>query len=243
MGPAPLTAALNLAARDAGRVRLSEALQLIGTVHVSHLTTDKPMYRPGETVHFRSLTLERFSLKPAQEDFQLVYSVRKPTGEEVPVLAGSSLLFDEKTQSPLLGPDKKPIRGLGAGEFTVDPASPGGEYTLTVREAANRFAPQERKFIVNQYENPRLNKELDFTRKSYGPGDDVVAACKVTRGEGGARVAHQPVIATIQIDGKPYGSDGQEGSKPLSLRTDDNGAVSVRFKLPRVIERGQASLS
>jgi hypothetical protein len=233
-----------VARKDGNRVeRIREELALDTPVFVTHLTTDKPMYRPGETVHFRSLTLERFRLKPAQEDFQLVYTLRKPTSEEVAVLAGSPLLFDEKTQAPLLGPDKKPIRGLGAGDFTLDPTSPGGEYTLTVREAANRFAPQERKFIVNQYENPRLNKELDFTRKSYGPGDDVEAACKVSRVEGGASVAHQPVVATVQIDGKPYGPDGKEGAKPLTLRTDDNGAVSVRFKLPKVIERGQASLS
>src|SRR5205085_8445736 len=132
---------------------------------------------------------------------------------------------DETTQTPLLGPDKNAIRGLGAGDSTLDPASPGGEYTLTVREAANRFAPQQRKFIVNKYENPRLNKELDFTRKSYGPGDDVVAACKVSRVDGGAAVANRPVSATIQIDGKSYGADGTEGNKSLSLRTDDQGKV------------------
>ena len=30
--------------------------------YLAHLYTDKPMYQPGETVRFRSLTLERFSL-------------------------------------------------------------------------------------------------------------------------------------------------------------------------------------
>src|SRR5207302_7348203 len=148
------------------------------------------------------------------------YTLTKPTGEETPVLMGMPLLMDEKG-APLLGPDNKPIRGVGAGELTLDPAAPGGEYTLSVREAESRFAPQQRKFIVNQYENPRLNKELDFTRKSYGPGDDVVAACKVARVEGGAIVAQQPVIAAIHIDGKPYGPDGKEGVRPLGLHTDE----------------------
>jgi hypothetical protein len=236
---------MHVIARQGGgqQEEIREQLALAAPIFLTHLTTDKPMYRPGETVYFRSLTLERFSLKPAQEDFQLVYTLTKPTGEEVPVLAGSPLLFDEAGRAPLLGPDKKPIRGVGAGEFTLDPAAPGGEYTLSVREAANRFTPQSRPFIVNRYENPRLNKELDFTRKSYGPGDEVVAACKVSRVEGGANVAQQPVTATIRIDGKSYGPDGQEGAKSLLLRTDDKGAVNVRFQLPKVIERGQASLS
>jgi hypothetical protein len=236
---------MEVVARQAGgqQEEIREELALATPVYVTHLTTDKPMYRPGETVYFRSLTLERFSLKPAQEDFQLVYTLTKPTGEEVPMLSGSPLLFGEDGRSPLLGPDKKPIRGIGAGEFTLDAAAPGGEYTLTVREAANRFAPQLRKFIVNRYENPRLNKELDFTRKSYGPGDEVVAACKVSRVEGGAGVAHQPVTATIRIDGKFYGSNGKEDARPLSLHTDERGAVNIRFWLPRVIDRGQASLS
>src|SRR5262249_55078318 len=84
--------------------------------------------------------------------------------------------------------------------------------------------------------NPRLDKKLDFTRKSYGPGDEIVAACTVSRVEGGAAVANRPVTATVQLDGK-------EPVKPLSLRTDDKGAVNVRFKLPAAIERGQGSRS
>src|SRR5262249_6435860 len=144
-------------------------------------------------------------------------------------------LVDATNQAPILGPDQKPIRGIGTGEFPIDPAAKGGEYTLTVREAQERFPQQQRKFIVNQYENPRLNKELDFTRKSYGPADEVVAACKVSRVEGGRPVAQRPVKASMHLDGTTYG--------PESLRTDDKGAVNVRFKLPAVIERGQASLS
>ena len=45
------------------------------------LTTDKPLYQPGEVVHFRSLTLERHSLRPVvQEEFRLLYTLTTPTG-------------------------------------------------------------------------------------------------------------------------------------------------------------------
>src|SRR5438270_501502 len=171
------------------------------------------MYRPGETVYFRSLSLERFSLKPAEESFQLVYTVTDGKGSEVFRLQGSPQLHDAGNQ-PILGPERKPIRGVGAGEYPIAPGSSGGEYTLTASEAGNRFPPQQRKFIVNEYRNPMMNKELDFTRKSYGPGEDVVAACKVSRAENQAvPIANRPVTATIQIDGKQYDPEGKQGTQ------------------------------
>jgi anti-sigma factor RsiW len=236
---------LEIVARREGeqKAQVRGELSLVAPVYVTHLYTDKPMYRPGETVRFRSLTLERFSLKPASEDFQLVYSITNPNGEEVFHSDGLPQLVHEGNNVPILGPDKKPLRGVGAGEYRIDLAGNGGEFTLMVREQNNRFPPQERKFIVNRYENPRLNKELDFTRKSYGPGDEVTAACKVARAEGGMPVARRPVMASIFIDGRPYTADGRPGNRPLSLRTDDRGTVSVRFKLPAQIDRGQGTLS
>jgi len=224
-----------------GQVR--EVLPLATSVFVTDLRTDKPMYRPGETVRFRSLTLERFTLKPAKEQLHLYYSITSPNGEEVFQSEGSALLKDTKTNKSVQGPDKKPIQGVGTGEFVIGPALPGGEYTLTVREQNRRCPDQQRKFIVNRYENPRLNKELDFTRKSYGAGQEVVAACKVARAEGGTPVANRRVEASIFIDGKPYDAAGKESARPLVMQTDQAGAANVRFKLPTIIDRGLGTLS
>src|SRR5262249_55689735 len=46
---------------------LQEDFLLTPPTYLTHLNTDKPMYQPGETVRFRSLSLERFSLRPAEE--------------------------------------------------------------------------------------------------------------------------------------------------------------------------------
>jgi hypothetical protein len=211
-----------------GKVVLSAPL------YQTYLATDKPMYQPGEIVHFQSLTLERFSLKPPPEDLQLVYTVTRPQGDQVEVARGLSRVTGASGE-PILGPDKQPVHGVGAGDYALDADAPGGEYTLTVSEAGNRFPPQQRKFLVNRYEKPRLNKELEFTGKSYGPGAEVVAACKVARAEGGTPVADKPVTATAQVDGQPVAN--------LALRTDATGGVSVRFRLPARIERGQGSLA
>jgi hypothetical protein len=237
-----LTLVVNARGSQGGGGELTEKISLVAPLYITHLATDKPMYQPGETVRFRSLTLDRFTLKPAAEDLQLAYVLTKPTGEKVDLLRGNGQLLNDKDKTVIKGPDNKPIRGIGAGEYAIEPAAPGGEYTLTVSEATNRFPPQDRKFIVNRYEKPRLNKELEFTAKAYGPGDNVVAACKAARVEGGKPLADRPVMATVNIDGVAYGPNGQPGG-PQQLRTDAAGGVSVKFKLPAKIQTGHATLS
>jgi hypothetical protein len=224
-------------AKAAGNSRgeVSEKLALAAPVYLTHLATDKPMYRPGEVVKFRSLTVERFTLKPVQEDLRLEFSIKKPMGAKETILRVTSRAVDGSDQKPVLGPDKEPIRGIGAGEYQIPPDANGGEFTLTVSEANNRFPPQERKFIVNRYENPRLNKDLEFTAKSYGPGDEVVAAAKAMRVEGGVPVADADVTAVAKVDGVQVAN--------LALKTNAVGGVRVKFPLPRQMERGDATLS
>jgi hypothetical protein len=225
-----------------GEVR--EQLSLVPPVYVTHLATDKPMYSPGETVHFRSLTLDRNSLKPPDQDLQLLYTVRKlPDGPETAVTVGTTQLTSDKDKKLINGPDGKPVRGLGAGDWTIPEGSPGGEYALTVTELTGRFPPQQRKFLVNRYERPKLNKVLEWGQKTYGPGEEVLADCKVTKAEGGTPVANKPVFATIQIDGQVYDKDGNPTGNGIQAKTDDKGQVEIRFKLPKEIARGEGSLA
>jgi hypothetical protein len=239
----PLTPGTQLAlkataeAQDGVLASVSEQLPLVAPVYLTHLTTDRPMYRPGEVVRFRSLTLERFSLKPARDDLHLRYRITDPNGAEVFKLEGSAQVVRDGVT--VQGPDGKPVQGVGAGEFRIPPGAAGGEYTLAVSEGRDRFPAEKRKFLVNHYQAPRLNKELEFTRKSYGPGDEVEATCKVARAEGGTPLVNQPVVATVHVDGRPCPVSGGG-----TLRTDAQGNVPpVRFKLPEQIERGEGTLA
>src|SRR5262249_26024365 len=127
-----LTLVVSARGSQDGGGELTEKIYLAAPLYVTHLATDKPMYQPGETVRFRSLTLDRFSLKPAAEDLQLACVLTKPTGEKVELLHGNGQLLNDKDKTVINGPDKKPIRGIGAGEYAIEPPAPGGEYTLTV---------------------------------------------------------------------------------------------------------------
>ncbi|HEY7153434.1 MAG TPA: alpha-2-macroglobulin, partial [Gemmataceae bacterium] len=209
-----------------------------------HLEIDKPMYQPGETIHFRSLTLDRFSFKPAEQELNLQYALTLPSGQQHIVAQGKSSLLAEGANAgkELLGPDHKPLRGLGAGSVRIEDNWDGGEYALTVRELNQRFPEQRRKFLVNKYAKPRLNKELDFSRKSYGPGDEVVARCKAKYLDG-KPVKNCQAVVTVTIDGRQYGKHGEDNGKAFSFPTDDNGVVNVRFQLPKDIARGLATVA
>ena len=106
----------------------------------------------------------------------------------------------------------------------------------------NRFPPVQRKFIVNNYQKPRLDKKLDFNRSSYGPGDEVQARVTALRADGGP-VKDRDVETTVNIDDQLYDASGAPSGKTFPGKTDAFGQVLVRFKLPPNIERGQASLS
>jgi hypothetical protein len=226
---------------------LRQKLSLVDPVFVTHLTTDKPMYHPGEVVYFRSLTLDRLTLKPADEHLNLIYTITPPTGNPEVILAGGDRITGRRGHATYLvrGPDQQPIRGIGCGAYTIDPGAAGGEYVLTVTDANHRFPPEKRKFIVNEYRPPKLNKKLDFARKSYGPGELVEATCHVSRAEGGQAVARRPVLVTVRIDDKEYGADGQvvDAGNPIHFETDATGTVKIAFRLPNEIRRGDASVT
>ncbi|MFO0880477.1 MAG: alpha-2-macroglobulin family protein [Gemmataceae bacterium] len=226
------------------QVRLTGQVQLRAPVFLTHLTTDKPIYQPGETVRFRSLTIDRATLAPPPEDFRLLFTLTNPTGMVRQVAHGASLLAQEKAQGQqvVVGPDGKPVRGIGTGEIALEAELPGGEYTLTVTEEAGRFPPVTRKFLVNRYQKPRLDKKLDFNRSTYGPGDEVQARVSALRADGGP-VRDRPVEITVAIDDRLYDAQGKESGASFPAKTDDTGTVLTRFRLPTAIERGQASLS
>lgn len=227
------------------QVRLSEKLELSAPRYLARLSTDKPMYHPGDTVRFHSLVLERFRLRPASESMQLVYVIRDPKGGETVVLRGGNQLAvadKNKNLKLLRGPDDNLLRGVGAGEWWINPNLPGGEYAVIVREANHLFPEQERKFLVQKYQKPRMTKKLDLHRKSYGPGDEVVALGQALWVEN-SKPVESDVFATVQIDDQQIDENGKPTKNPIHLRTDAEGRVQARFRLPEKIETGRASVS
>jgi hypothetical protein len=164
-----LTLEVQAQAEENPQVVLSETLPLTGSLYITHLATDKPLYQPGETVRFRSLTLERFGLRPPSEDLELTYQIRKPTGEVATILKGlAAARRAAPDRATILGPDKNLIRGVGAGEYVIDRNAPAGQYTLTVSESHQRFPTQEHKFRIARSEKSQP-KNANAAQSSPSP--------------------------------------------------------------------------
>jgi hypothetical protein len=183
---------------------------------LTFVTTDKPFYRPGEQVLVRGLVLEALTRKPYAAHARAQVEVRGPKGDVV-------------TSSHVTPQDS--VWGF---TWTIPAGQPGGEYTLRVTDPWTGMAPTERKFDVRAYRAPRLKSQIEFLRDGYGPGDTVTATLDVKRAEGGIPEGAQ-VTATALVDGATVAT--------VPCTVDGKGRCTVRFPLPKAMERGEGTLA
>lgn len=186
------------------------------TRHLTFVSTDKPLYRPGEQVLVRGLMLEAHSRKPYAGTGQATVEIRGPKGDTV-------------TSAQVQ------IQDAAWGfQWPVPEGMAGGEYTLKVTFPWQGEAPAERKFDVRTYRAPRLKSQIEFLRDGYGPGDTVTATLDVKRAEGGVP-AGAKVTATALVDGVSVAQ--------VPGTVNAQGLCTVRFTLPKTIERGEGTLA
>jgi hypothetical protein len=227
---------------------LAERLPLARPVYVTHLVTDKPLYKPGEIVRFRSLTLDRATFLPPPNDLILEFRLKKPDGALVPLDKGNGRLVTDGLE-PVIGPDGNPVRGIGAGEYTLPGDAPGGEYTLEVVEITRergrdvRNVLDTRKFLVAKYVPDVFEKRLEFDGKSYGPGDRVQARIEVSRTAGGP-MKNAKATVNARVDGRVIHSEKDTGFKIVTdpSTRQAKAVLNVRFQMPADIytNRGNA---
>lgn len=195
--------------------RVSGELKLTGTKFITQLSFDKLLYRPGEVVRFRSLTVERFNMKPGEK--QVVhYKVLDPSGATIA----------EATQGTAIG--------VAAFEWPIPGSQVGGTYTVECHSTEGFFPTQKKTFHIQQYRAPKFKKDLVFAKDSYGPGDVVKADFSALRAEGGIpKNARLTVAATV---------DGQNVFNN-QLVLSDAGTLAVQFPLPVAISTGDGRLS
>jgi anti-sigma factor RsiW len=200
------------------RVRVQDRLSLVPPACVTHLAVDKAIYRVGEILFFRSLTLDRFSHKPAGHEFLLVATLTDGSGARHVRNFG-------KTRP----------EGIGGGEFALTGDLAPGECTLEVAEAQGRFPAVTRRFVLVGRQTSGLDKVVTFDRAAYRPGDEVQANLQA-RGLRNGPAANQPVDVKVNVGGKRVA--------PLTepLRTNGRGEANIQFRLPQSSPSGPASL-
>jgi hypothetical protein len=234
--PAGGEAALQVSAEDPATgttATLREPVRLLGPVFATFLTTDKPLYRPGETVYFRSTTLDRTRLLPPEQEVGLRFELTGPDGKEVAAVNGLArvALAGGNPSPDVIGPDGRPVRGVGCGGFDLPADAPGGTYSLSVFEVPvgqNRppagAKPLARRVVqVAGYALDKFEKGLEFAGSSFAPGEAVLTKLTVT--DQGRPVAGAAITAVAKVDA---------ASPPVSADavTAADGTAAVRFTLP-----------
>lgn len=194
--------------------------QILGGVerYLTHVSTDKPIYRAGEKVYVRGVVLEAHNRTPLKQNQNLAaqITIKGPKGDIV--AQGMT-----NTQSSTLG-----------FSWPVPAGQAGGEYTAEVSYPWTGQPVSKRKFEIRAYRAPRLKSQIEFVREGYGPGDEVVASLKVERAEGGF-----PAGAKVTLRARV---DGQQVYEAPAV-VDALGLCSARFELPKTIKRGEGTLS
>lgn len=205
-----------LAAGGDAVARLQLPLTATGPKYATYLSLDKPLYQPGETMYYRSLTLSRFSLH-SDIEAPIRFEILDPSG---------AVVADSQVEGVTL-------HGVGNGSFAIAGHLPGGQYTLVAKSVDGLFPEERREFFVRRYRLPRLKKELEFVRDSYAPGDRVVADFAATRAEGGAAAGATLRITAVVDDQTVHQATTQAAS---------DGSFQMQFDLPKKMDKGAGQL-
>ena len=183
---------------------------------LAYVSTDKPLYRPGETVYVRAVALRARDRVPTSDGSAPMFEVKGPKGETVTTVWGQVM------------------DGSAGMSWVVPPGQAGGIYTLRVAWPNDGWAPAERTFEVRAYRAPRLKTQVVFVRDGYGPGDMVSATLHVERPEGGV-----PAGAAVDVVARVDGAVVHEGRGTV----DSAGNVGASFRLPASMDRGEGTLA
>jgi hypothetical protein len=186
--------------------------------YLTHVSTDKPIYRTGEKVYVRGVLLSVDGHAPiAAQSLNRTasFEIRGPKGDRVS--SGVSPIIDS-------------VVGFA---WDVPAGQAGGEYTVRISDPWSDL-PAERKFDIRAYRAPRLKSQIVFVRDGYGPGDTVGANLHVERAEGGI-----PSGAKVSVSARVDGAEVWKGTTTV----DGSGNAGANFKLPAAIARGEGVLA
>jgi hypothetical protein len=150
------------------------------------LTSDKPMYQPGQTIHLRALALNAFTLKPRAGEALF----------EVDDSKGNRIFSQKVTLSEF---------GIASADLTLADELNLGTYKASISASGLR---QERTLEVAKYALPKFKLDLEPGKESYRPGEMLRATVrakyffgKPVHGRVQARLARELVSGELREDG------------------------------------------
>lgn len=185
-----------------------------------YLHLDKLFYKPGDDIWIKAY-LRDGSTHKASSTSEIVYvELINPKGSV------------EKTLHLITK------NGSTHGDFKLAANAPGGIYKVRAYTNWMKNFPEDRFFEkeiqVQSVLLPKLLMNLDFERKAYGPGDEVIAKLKLSTVENKPLKNHK-FNYVVQIEGKEYRED--------KSRADEEGLAWMAFPLPEKLKSNDGLLN
>jgi hypothetical protein len=169
------------------------------------LTTDKPLYQPGQTIYLRALALRSFDLRPV---------VGKPLTIEVADGKGNKVFRRTVTTSAF---------GVAQADFTLADEVNTGDYRISARVDVHSA---EKTVAVRPYTLPKFKVALSTDRPFYLPREDVKCTLQVDYFFG------KPVAgAEVEVKGSTFDVAFKD-FHTFKGKTDAAGALALTVCLP-----------
>lgn len=185
-----------------------------------YLQFDKPMYEPGDNIWFSAFIRDAATMKPSGKSDIVHVEFLNPKGtieKSINIIAKN---------------------GVAAGDFTLDAEALGGVYKVRAYTNWMKNEGEDNKFEkelqVQDVVLPNLKMKLDFEKKAFGAGDEVIAKLELNTNENKplsnykikfvANLAGQQIVSKADI-------------------TDENGLQYIRFQLPKELKTNDGLLN
>ncbi|HZU86462.1 MAG TPA: alpha-2-macroglobulin family protein [Anaerolineaceae bacterium] len=187
-----------------GQERVERAVTLERDFRVL-LTTDKPLYQPGQEIHIRALALSAFDMQPAAgRALEIVVADGK----------GNKVFRKQLTTSDY---------GVAFIDFQLASEVNTGDYKIS---AVLDNTTSEKTVTVERYVLPKFSTQLETEKQFYLPGEHVRGSLTVNYFFG------KPVnLAEVVIEGYTFDYE-RVVTVSLQGRTDDQGVMAFEFDLP-----------
>ncbi len=169
------------------------------------LETDKPLYKPSETIWVRGVEIQEYTNDTRQDLDAALFELRGPRGEIV-----------HRYKLPV-------VQGHTMTAFALHKEIKGGEYTIHLH-LQRTGSKVKKKIFVMAYQPPRLQMKMEFVRKGYGPGDTIEATLRVKKASGTILVGHA-VRVEASLSGRVF--------RQWTAQTNAEGRVLLRTDLPK----------
>jgi uncharacterized protein YfaS (alpha-2-macroglobulin family) len=185
-----------------------------------YLQFDKPMYEPGDNIWFSAFIRDAATMKASGKSDIIHVDFLNPKGtveKSINIIAKN---------------------GVASGDFTLDAEALGGIYKVRAytnwmknEGENNKF---EKELQVQDIVLPNLKMKLDFEKKAFGAGDEVVAKLELNTNENKPLSDHKIKFAA--------NLGGQQIVAKADV-TDENGLQYIKFNLPKDLKTNDGLLN